>query len=260
MDWIWQNYSTENIYICDYIVNPYFEIYSDYDRNNIFYVNTVIRFENLFEDINLLDEKDISEYYNPYEFFGESKSCSISNMAVHYLAHLDMLDGISADKMAMDIIRSEIDDNLYGKEINRLFNSSCVTEDERELILWLMLKRYRNDMKEPILAQIFTDFFDTRRYAVPCEELNQDISFSGDYVITGTVVKPAPEIYYRKSNETVYYYCADIRGFADKFRLLRLIFSDIEENIIDVWGKCFGIIGSNIYTGSCPQIDSFRLI
>lgn len=259
MDWIWQDYSTENVYICDYIVNPYFEVYSDYDKSDIFYVNTAIRFDNIFEDMKLLDVKDISEYENPYEFFEESRSCSISNIMVHYLAHLDMLDGITADKLAMDIIRQEIEENLYGKEINRLFNSSDITDSERDLILWLMLKRYRNDMKEPVLAQIFTDFFDTRRYAIPYNETTDNISVPAGEII-GTVVKPAPEIYYRKSNETVYYYCADIKGFKDKFRLLRLIFSDIEENITDVWGKCFGIIGSSFYSGSYPQIDGIRLI
>lgn len=261
MDWIWQNYSTENIYICDYIINPYFEVRGDYYSNNIFYINTMIRFDGLFENLSSLDEKSVSEYCDLYEFYEKSKSCSVNNIVVHYLAHLDMLDGISADKVIMDIIRNEINDNLYGKEVNRLFNSSCVTEDERELILWLLLKRYKNDRKEPVLGQIFTSFFDTRRYAVPCDTFNQNVSYSGDYTIIGTVVKPSPEVYYRKSNETVYYYCASIKGFTDKFQLLRLLFSDIEENIIDVWGKCFGLIGNNnAYTGSYPEIGNFRLI
>ena len=260
MDWIWENYSTENVYICDYVVNPYFEVYGEYDTTNIFYVNTSIRFGDIFEDTGRLDIRDITEYGNPYEFFGESRSCNIDNIVIHYLAHLDRLDGISAERIKMDIIRQEIDENLYGSEINRLFNSGCVTESERDMILWLMLRRYGSDMKEPTLSQIFTYFFDTRRYAIPYTEREDDTGLPEGDVITGTVVKPAPEIYYRKSNETVYYYSADIKGFAGKFRLLRLIFSDIEENIVDIWGKSFGIIGSSFYSGSYPQTDCIRII
>lgn len=262
MDWIWQNYSTDNFFICDYIINPYFEIRMDCDIDNILYVNTMIRFNDLFQNLISIDEKDVSEYNDFDEFLENSKSCSVNNIVVHYLAHLDMLDGISADRVAMDIIRDEINANLYGKEVSRLFNSSCVTEDERELILWLILNRYKNNNKESVLGRVFTDFFDTRKYAVMCDELNHNVQCpDGCTTVIGTVVKPSPEVYYRKSTETVYYYCASIRGFNDKFRLLKLLFADIEENIIDVWGKCFGIIGNNDEnTGSYPEIGNFKLI
>ncbi len=255
MDWIWQNYSEENLFVINSRISPYFEVFRDKTENqNIIFVNYLIRFEEIFKNYRF-DNSEIN--LNEY---GSTAEEAIANIAVHFLAELDMLNGISSDLIILDMIRNEIKNGAYGSEVKELFFSDCVTDEEREDILRLLLKRYENDQIEPTLGQIFTRFFDTLKLAVP--NGNETIGDNDDtcYAVFA-YAKPSPEIYYRKSTETTYYFSAYNKVNHDKFILLKLLFADVNDNIEERFGKNFGLISNQWkHTASYPEIGNVTML
>jgi len=262
MSWIWQKYSKDNKFVINGKINPYSEIFEDYSNEKVFYVNVMQRFSEIF--FNIVEPESENEYLND-EYNTIENEKEIFSQAVHFLAKLDMLNGISYIEIACDLIRSEIKNGAYGKEIRDLFFSDCLNEHERKRILMYMYNRNEQNQNESLLIPVFMEFFNCIERAVykggSADKNSSDLK--NPKIIIG-FAKPCPEVYYRKSNETFYYYFGgseENQKNIKKFRLIKLLFADVEENIVDVWGKCFGIIGeTNIYAGAYPEINQIRLI
>ncbi len=251
MNWIWENYSPKNKFVINQKIDPYSEVLSDVSDDFKYYINILIRFGQIF---SVFDGKENTEELS-------EKNSGLFNIALHYLAHLDMLNGLDLNEFLCCILRSEIKNNIYGTEIKNLFFSDCVTEKERKIILKYFLEYRFSCENEELFSRIFLELFsidDLTKYNVKFE-FNKPLKSAEDGLIAG-FVKPSPEIYYNSQKNLYYYYCGNSKNKA-KFRLIRLMFSEVTDNIIDIWGKCFGVIGeNNKFSASYPEAGNFVVL
>ena len=68
---------------------------------------------------------------------------------------------------------------------------------------------------------------------------------------------------YNSYNMITYCYCGsqDTIYNRNKFNLIKLLFANVDDNIKDIWGNCFGIIGEcRKYVSSYPVIGKSAMI
>lgn len=250
MSWIWEDYSEENEFIINRKIAPYLEVFSpDYGTDEL-YVNILIRFSDIFSN---LCEDDAS----PAIYEDNRK---VFNASVHFLAHMDRLNGLNAEEFSYYLLSDEIKSGVYGSEVKELFFSECVTPKERRTIL-KYFRRYQNgDQREDYMPVIFLELFRNSHY----EKFNKSLYITGghddDESVEVGFIKPSSEIYYDSEKNVYYYYCGNNYN-KNKFRLIKLMFSDVTDEIIDIYGKNFGLIGEKEYYRSAyPEIGNIKIV
>ena len=265
MRWIWQYDSPIFKFGFDNHLNPYDEIFfkSKYEIS----VNPMIRFNDIFGLNSKNNEDSIVDFLVDYPY--------ICNIVFHYLAKLDLFSGLSYSEMIRHLMIEEIKNGVYGERVKELFFDNCINDNERSVILDSMYSYYMNDEKEYMLPKVFLKLFrkkdDDFEYAIlPKGYLDgkeNETSFSeekGELSITlgyPFVFDKEADIYYDGYKDKYYYYCGDIPKNEKKFELIWLIFGNVYENIEDIWGKCFGVLGEEKqYLASYPRIGDIIMI
>ncbi|MDE6796726.1 MAG: hypothetical protein K2J36_01750 [Ruminococcus sp.] len=254
MSWIWQDYSKDKKYINDL----FFDVFSEcYDFNGETHTNVFRRFETIFRDLRVITEKQ-----------------GLFNVMVHFLAQQDRLNGLDFDELMCNVLAEEINRGAFGNEVKELINSDCIDDNERRYIIFNLyeykISGERTSPFEEMLLYLFrnSDFEDftecfglsvkfRKKENIPDGVNNFSVSENKDLFR----VKSYPETYYRRSNDTNYYYCGKkTQKKENKFRLIKLLFADVTENIEPIWDNCFGIIGAEDDECASPVIDGIQIL
>jgi len=271
MRWIWQYDSPEYKFGFYNHLNPYDEILlrSEYEIS----VNPMIRFNSIV-GLSKKNGDSIVGFLADYPY--------ICNAVFHYLAKLDHWSGLSHNEIIRHLMTDEIKKGVYGERVKELFFDTCINDQERDLILDGMYSYYMNAERDYMLPEVFLKLF-RKKYAdfetailpegyldsekngtVWSEEKSElSVAFGQSFL----VFDKEADIYcysYKKDGiceNKYYYYCGDIPENKKKFELIQLLFGNVNENIEDIWGKCFGVLGEEEeYLASYPRIDDIIMI
>lgn len=236
MSYIWSNYSDNNKYLINGRNNSSFQETYSYEENKI-EVNLALRFSSIFY---LNEDNELS-----------SLSEEAINTIVHYLAQKDIINGTLYTDLSLLLIKREIDNGLYGKEIKERF-SKLADIDKRLFLKYIEIKNNKNNM-EDLFPKLFMDMFGRINNMFKAQT-----SWNGDYT------EHSSEIYYNGYKDTYYYFCAaeENEENVNKFELAKLLFADCRKNIVPIWGKyCFGIIDEYFPKESAiPVIDGIQIL
>lgn len=254
MSWIWQDYSKDKKYVNDLFYDMFSECY---DYNGETHTNVFRRFETVFSDLRAITGKP--------ELF---------NVIIHFLAQQDRFNGLDFDELMCNVLAEEINRGAFGNEVKRLINSDCVDDNERRYILFNLYEYKvageRTSPFEEMLLYLFRnpdadDFMECFALSVKFRKREsrqdncQNINVSDDIELLR--IKSYPETYYRRSNDTIYYYCGEkTQKKEDKFSLIKLLFADVTENIEPIWNNCFGIIGADDDECASPVIGGIQIL
>ncbi|MCQ5210860.1 MAG: hypothetical protein UCI88_10750 [Megasphaera massiliensis] len=201
MSQIWQDYDKQKRYIVDTNpVSPYVEVFST--RGQVVQVNPLLRFSEILRPL-----------CQPREGLNEAVCKDIQNWLLHYLAHLDRLQGVTAGALKRETVGEDIRRGRYGQEVQQGYK--CLTADEKAILLQAVLQHEEGTM-------------------------------SGRSVYRLTLQRFFPEarVYYQEGDEfLVYIPAAKSEINEKKVRLLELLFLDwlLETKVF--WQRHFGIIG-----------------
>lgn len=124
MKYIWQNYSAENNFRVEINpLSPYLEVGNVGEK--IFGVNPIPRFYDIFYPL--------FENYSP-ERFSELENCLF-----HYLAKLDLKNGLHRVSIFEHLLDKEIREKIFGERARELYLS--LAEDEQRIFL-IYLRRH----------------------------------------------------------------------------------------------------------------------
>jgi len=243
MDWIWQNVSDERKFVLEENISPYFEIYGDNENQNMICVNPLIRFGSIFRGNEVIS------------FLMENTD--VCNAVFRNLAIFDRMNGLSYKETVINIISREIEKGVYGEEIKELFFSDILDDSERKKILSYMYRYHVDGEIKCLISEVFFDIFG-KNIGYDEKIVNfEDISASCIVVVT----KGEPEIYYSKDKDRYYFYCGKGKKEEKKFRLLKLLFADVEDDIFDMYNHCFGVVGEEKENfGVYPVMDDTIMI
>lgn len=251
INYIWQNYSTENRFT---LLHEYSLKEAEQHGNQIL-VNPLVRFSEIFsanyfktlsENTHGADSLDIQKtsFETLYDVDDE-----IPNLLFHYLAQLDLLCGHYLTHSYKDLFTNEILEGRYGQELCE--NFSKLNTKDRDIIAIYLQKYHEIGEKKDFFDDVFFDFFGRINNLY-----NED--FDADYT------KHSAEIYYQRSTDTFYYFCAAEGSEYNKIRfsVARALFADCTKNICPVWGKyCFGIINENYREyAAVPIVNQIQII
>lgn len=215
-------------------------IWEDYSEKSIFSISPV---SEASDEEAVFNSTDNTVYINPKSRFSSllnldrANTSDYQNLLFHYLAQLDLRCGHYIYDKQHSAVISEIHNGKYGSEVNSLFEQ--LNQDHKTLLATAIIA-YRNsnninNMFFPVFKQIF----------------NIQRSAHNNYA----------EIFYDENNQIHYCFCAinETPYFSNLFKLMVLLFANITEQYIPIWGVyCFGILDSTVYT--VPIIDQFQII
>lgn len=172
----------------------------------------------------------------------------VVSAALHFLAHLDLLSSVTPDTLERDVLSMEIRTGAYGENIRKRFLFLDAIDRERVLCYLQMARKAESDLFD----RVFLDFFGRLQNAFsPCPHWN------------GRYTSASAEIYYSRSTDTYYCYCAaeETEYNRNCFELARLLFADAGRNIRPVWGKrCFGVVGEACPHAAVPVIGEIQIL
>lgn len=125
MSQIWQDYDKQKRYIVDTNpVSPYVEVFST--RGPVVKVNPLLRFPEIL--------LPLCQYQ---EGLSEEVCEDIQNWLLHYLAHLDRLQGVTAGALKREAVEEDIRQGRYGQEVQQGYER--LTADEKAILLQAVL-------------------------------------------------------------------------------------------------------------------------
>lgn len=179
---------------------------------------------------------------------GQTVKDGLVSAALHFLAQLDLLSFVTPETLEQDVLSMEIRTGACGEEIRKRFLS--LDAADRERVLQYLRKAWHGD--EDLFDCVFLDFFGRLQNA-----------FSPHPRWNGRYTPFSAEIYYSRSADTYYCYCAaeETEYNRNCFELARLLFADAERNIRPVWGKrCFGVTGEAYPHAAEPVIGEIQIL
>lgn len=252
MSWIWQDYSIDNKYYIKDRFSAYSETFIDENSKNISF-NPWLRFTEIFIDSvnNEVSLKELQWLLQHQE---------VINAIVHYLAQCDLLNGMSYIEIVKDLIYSEILNGTYGEKIKSLF--ILLNEKDQSKIVEYLYEYHNQKEKTSIFNQVFLEMFKYDDDTIFYYDSLNSCNTKKEELLLG-FVENNPEIYYNSYNMITYCYCGsqDTIYNRNKFNLIKLLFANVDDNIKDIWGNCFGIIGEcRKYVSSYPVIGKSAMI
>lgn len=254
MIYIWENYNTENHFSLLKPQDGYFLTETTCFGNQI-RVNALSRFSEIFASRS---HEESSENIRDSDYLNGSKNqhksiCDLDdeiiNIVFHYLAQLDLLCGHCLTHSYKDLLVGEILEERYGVQLRKDFET--LNLKDRDIIAIYLQKHHQNGERKDLFNDIFFDLFGR------VNNLYND-DFDKGYT------KHSAEIYYQRSTDTFYYYCAAEESDYNKnrFAVAKTLFADCTKNIYPVWGKyCFGIINDCYRSyAAAPIIDKIQII
>lgn len=201
MSQIWQDYDKQKRYIVDTNpVSPYVEVFNN--RGQVVKVNPLLRFSEILLPL-----------CQPQEGLNEEAREEIQNWLLHYLAHLDRLQGVTARALKREAIEADIREGRYGQDVQQ--NYKCLPADEKAILLQAVLHYEEGTMNgRSVYRLTLQRFF------------------------------PGARVYYQEDDEFLVYIPAAKSDINEKkVRLLELLFLDwlLETKVF--WQRHFGIIG-----------------
>ena len=130
MAYIWENYSSDKVFVSGKEICPYIEMFDEPSKRNE--VNPLIRFSELFE---LLHSDDINEVIGNAEV--------LDNILYHYLAQLDKCKGMNYKQRIIEMIRNELLEGYFGDKSKVLWSALNLTD--KETVLYLLAERLLHD-------------------------------------------------------------------------------------------------------------------
>ncbi len=205
MEYIWNDYSVNRRYLLKNKADSSGGEVSFYENDNTVYFDPSKRFS------------DIS----PALFALSEQSSGLTEPVIRYLATMDKLAGIVMYDFHFNAINSEIISGRYGEEIRDLFD--VISISDKAFLIGKLEQYHKSGERKDFFQQVFYEVFGDKKHM----SLN------------------AAEMYYNRSGERYYCYCAtkETVNTSALFKLITLLFADIEKEYIPVWGNnCFGII------------------
>ena len=234
--YIWEEYQPETRYAIAKNDATCTEAYQAPDSGQEIRVNVARRFSEIFT-------AETGQGVRDGLISGELVSA-----ALHFLAHLDLLSSVTPETLEQDVLSMEIRRGACGEEIRKRFLS--LDAPDRERVLQYLRKAWSGD--EDLFDRVFLDFFGRIQNA-----------FSPRSRWNGRYASLSAEIYYSRSTDTYYCYCAaeETEYNRNCFELARLLFADAGRNIRPVWGKrCFGVVGESAPHAAEPVIGEIQIL
>ena len=214
-------------------------IWENYNKNNKYILSS--------KDVGLNEEANFAIKNNIVHVNSKSRFCSLlkdiedsnielHNCLFHYLAQLDLICGHSTyDNQYSDIL-TEIENGKYGKKIKSSFE--LISSNDITLLLNSIITYRKSQNNNNMFYSTFKQIFNS--YSMKAY---------------------SAEIFFDKSKNTNYCFCAtnETPYLLNLFNLIKLLFANIDEMYIPIWGVYnFGIIGN--LNHSIPIIDRCQII
>ena len=231
MMYIWQDYSADVRFVIEQDESAGTEAYRADTAEPSVMVNPWYRFSDVFQ--NAMHCPD-----------------DLQSILLHFLAQLDFYAGTDNISLLRELLSNELRSGSFGKQAADCFET-LDAEDQRLFLAYLALYIESGERQDLFDRFFFAIFGRVQNLRNPRKRWD------------GTYSPCSAQVYYRKSEDCLYYYCAAEENTynVNCFKLARLLFADAKRKIRPVWGRrCFGVIGENGNCAAAPRVGMTQIV